>query len=148
MPCTAVEIEVKGKEGCAFKWWWTERHEEINEDLPEDDPNRVRVWYETHEEKAKHSKKFLEAKHTFDLPDAMLAPGNYSIPVQFVLPGKLRSSMAYKSKEKEKQKAKCKYVIKTEIIGLGDDEVMKYKQVLMIREPPVKFREGEAQFEE
>lgn len=81
MPCTAVEIEVKGKEGCAFKWWWTERHEEINEDLPEDDPNRVRVWYETHEEHAKHGKKFLEAKHTFDLPDAMLQPGNYSIPV-------------------------------------------------------------------
>ena len=81
MPCTAVEIEVKGKEGCGFKWWWQERHEEINEDLPEDDPNRVRVWYETVEEKAKHSKTFLEAKAMFDIPDAMLQPGNYRIPV-------------------------------------------------------------------
>lgn len=73
----------------------------------------MNVWYEEIEEKAKHSKKFLEAKTTFDLPDAMLGPGNYRIPVQFILPDKIPSSVAYKSKNKEKQKAKCKYVVKT-----------------------------------
>ena len=72
---------MKGKTGCAFKWWRQERHEEVNEDLDPEDPNRVRIWYETVEEKAKHDKKFLDAKATFDLPDAILAPGNYRIPV-------------------------------------------------------------------
>lgn len=56
MPCTAVSIEVKGKTGTAFKWWRQERHEE------EQDDGTMRVWYEEVEEKAKHSKKFLEAK--------------------------------------------------------------------------------------
>ena len=77
----------------------------------------------------------------------MLQPGNYTIPVTFILPQGIPSSVAYKDKGREKQKAKCKYVVKTEIIGLGDDDVMKYKQVLMIREPAVQYQEGERQVE-
>ena len=58
--------------------------------------------------------------------------------------------MQFKDKHsREKQKAKCKYIVKTTILGTDDDdEVMKYKQVLMIREPPVKLKEDVSEFEE
>lgn len=67
---------MKGKTNCSFKWWRQEQRE--NEDLPEDDPNRV--YYETVEEKAKHDKKFLEFKGSvFDIPDSTLTPGSYVV---------------------------------------------------------------------
>ena len=104
----------------------------------EDGTEQVTGWEQV-EEKFKHAKKFLDAEAKFDLPDANLAPGAYEIPVQFILPDKLPSSFNFKSKSSEKQKAKVKYIVKTEIIGLGDDDVMKYKQVLIIHEPPVEL---------
>jgi hypothetical protein len=48
---------------------------------------------------------------------------------------------------KEKPKAKVKYYVKTKLHTKDGEKEMKYKQVLAIREPPVKFKEGEEQSE-
>jgi hypothetical protein len=44
---------------------------------------------------------------------------------------------------REKPKAKVKYYVKTKLHTVHGDDEMKYKQVLVIREPPVPFKMNE-----
>ena len=54
------------------------------------------------------------------------------------------SSILYKEHHtREQAKAKIKYWVKAIVHADKSSETMKYKQVLMIREKPVPFKEGE-----
>jgi len=48
---------------------------------------------------------------------------------------------------REKPKAEVKYSVKAKVHAFSDDNEMKYKQQLIIREPPVQFKTGEQQTE-
>jgi hypothetical protein len=66
----------------------------------------------------------------------VLAPGDYAVPFQFTLPTGVASSLYYKNKHHHaKPKAKVKYHIRATLKGHHDKNLMKYKQILTIREP-------------
>ena len=65
-----------------------------------------------------------------------------------VLPANLPSSLAFKDKHKrEEPKAKVKYYVKAVLHTHDKHDEMKYKQVLIIREPAHAYKEGEEQKE-
>ena len=99
-------------------------------------------------QKCKHSKKFLyEKQDVFPIVDGMLQPGLYQIDFQLDLPNDIPSSLNFKDKHtREKPKAKVKYHLKAKLECNGHD-LMKHKQVLIIREKPVEWRVGERQSE-
>lgn len=71
---------------------------------------------------------------TFAVPT--LVPGDYAIPFSFVLPQGIASSFNYKNPHIDaKPKAKVKYYIRAALKGHHGHNHMKYKQVLIIREP-------------
>jgi hypothetical protein len=71
-----------------------------------------------------------------------LNPGDYTIPFEFNLPNGIPSSIMFKDKNiREKPSAKIKYSIKA-IIHTHDKKMLKYKQMLVIHEPPVDFKEN------
>lgn len=49
---------------------------------------------------------------------------------------------------RERPKAKVKYYVKTTVNTVYKEDAMKFKQVMAIREPPVQFKQNEAQMEE
>lgn len=70
-----------------------------------------------------------------------LACGDYVIPFEFTLPGKVPSSLAFKSKSREAPKAKVKYYIKATVTCSDPHNNMNYKQVLAIREKAEELKE-------
>lgn len=116
---TFVEIQVRGKEKASFM-------EEIVE-------GNDRRW-----EKRKHAKEifnFHAPCFTFTVP--VLQPGDYCIPFSFSLPHGLPSSLFYKNaSHTHKPKAKVKYHIRAIVHGQHDKQLMKFKQVLILREVP------------
>ena len=134
---THIEIEFKGGEKCSFIRHYTET---------EHDGDETRVVHKT--EKCKSSKTFLHEKNkVFPIADGMLQPGLYQIDFQLDLPHKIPASLNFKEKHvREEPKAKVKYYLKAKLENGGHD-VMKYKQVLIIREKPVEWKVGEAQQE-
>jgi len=135
-PCPAayLEIEVKGGEKCSHIRFW---HETEGEG---DDARTV----EKHE-KMKAKKKFLEYKEkVMQIPDGVLQPGVYEVGFQFLVPHKVPSSLHFADKKnRHEPKAKVKYYIKAKLLNHEGDDEMKYKQVLMIREPSVEFKAGD-----
>lgn len=78
----------------------------------------------------------------------MFAPGAYVINFSFNLPADLPSSINTHIKNvRERPKAKIKYFVKAKVTGIDQRDNMKYKQVLVVREPPVEFKVGEQQQE-
>jgi len=67
-------------------------------------------------------------------------PGDYVIPFEFTLPLNLPSSINYKNNIGDKPKAKIKHTIKA-IINMKNGKIMKYKQLLVIHENPVEFKQ-------
>ena len=71
----------------------------------------------------------------------VIQPGDYTVKFAMLLPDDLPSSMMFKGKTREKSKAKVKFFIKAKIVQNDGDDLMKFKQVLMIREKAVKLKE-------
>lgn len=132
-----VEIEIKGQEKAAFTRFYT---------VQEGDPPQT----VERSERVKCHHKFAHYKQpVFQIPGGFLAPGTYAISFQFQLPVGMPSSIYFKDTHvRERPKAKIKYHVKTTIHCANHKENMKYKQVLVIREPPVEFKMNEAQMEE
>ena len=126
-PSRDITLEVKGAE----KVSWIERV-----------TRHVDGRTEQEDEKRKAKKEVFKYKapcFTFTVPH--LAPGDYTIPFSFQLPGSLPSSMNFKdSHTHAKPKAKVKYHIKAVLNDLSGKEVMKYKQVLIVREQGDAFK--------
>jgi hypothetical protein len=73
-----------------------------------------------------------------------IPPGAHAVGFSFDLPAGLPSSFFFKNGHiRENPSAKVKYHLKVKLEGTD----IKSKQVLLIREKPVKMREGESQFE-
>jgi len=89
----------------------------------------------------KQGKKILSYKDTVCSLPEVIEKGDYTIKFSMQLPDHLPSSMMFKGKTKEKSKAKVKFYIKAKIVQNDGDDLMKFKQVLMIREKPVKLQE-------
>lgn len=127
MNAKQVEIKVKGKEHASY--WRTETHTHRNND------GSTRT--ETRHVKERFKRKILEFKapcFTFQGP---LNPGDYTIPFEFTLPANIPSSMMYKNpNHRDKPSAKIKYSIRA-VVDTHDKKVLKYKQWLIIHEPPV-----------
>ena len=136
-PCPAKEVilEVKGAE----KVSWTERV-----------TRHVDGRTEHHDEKRKAKKdvfKYRQPCFQFTVPTLM--PGDYTIPFQFQLPASLPSSINFKKSDiHEKPKAKVKYHIKAELMDHSNHAVMKYKQVLVLREQGEAYRTDISQTQE
>lgn len=69
--------------------------------------------------------------------------GDFTIPFEFKLPDHIPASIMYKNENtKEKPKSVVQYSIRSKIIN-HDGTYLKYKQMLVVHEPPVPF-EAEA----
>ena len=104
---------------------------------------------EHHQEKCHSDKTFLEFHDkVFAVPGGFLNAGTSEISFQFMLPTQIPSSFYFKDKHRrEKPKAMVKYVVEAKLLTHDHHDEMKYKQVLIIREPPVSFKVGERQQE-
>jgi len=77
-----------------------------------------------------------------------LNAGNNEVDFEFSLPLGIPSSFSFAEKHKrEKPKAQIKYSVQARLCTSSDHDSMKYKQILIIREPPVAFKVGERQEE-
>ncbi len=94
-------------------------------------------------------KTFLEFKdRVFAIPGGMLNAGSSEVSFQFQLPTGIPSSFYFKDKScNDKPKAKVKYTVQATLCATMSNDEMKYKQVLIIREPPVAFKQGDRQSE-
>ncbi len=123
-PCNASQVllEVKGVEKVA----WTDH---------------VRRNDETVEEKRKAKKDVFKYKAPCFNFTGTLYPGDYTIPFSFQLPSSLPSSIIFQDKHQQsKPKAKVKYHIKALVVDASHHDLMKYKQILVIREQGEAFK--------
>ena len=125
-----VELEFKGGLKQAFTRFWMEQEGEGEE-----------AHMVQKHEKMKQGKKILSYKDTVCSLPEVIQPGDYTVKFSMLLPDDLPSSMMFKGKGKEKSKAKVKFFIKAKIVQNDGDDLMKFKQVLMIREKAVKLKE-------
>ena len=72
-----------------------------------------------------------------------LEPGDYTLPFEFHLPADIPASIIFEDTDHlNKPMAKVKYSI-TSILNLNNNKsILKYKQWLIVHEPPVEFVEG------
>jgi hypothetical protein len=118
-----IDINVEGRE----KSSWLD--EEIKR---RDDGTQERISI-----KRKSSRKIIHfSAPAFTFTTPFLNPGDYTIPFAFNIPGGLPGSMFFKKTEHVKRPtAKVKYSVKTVMHCAHKHDDMKYKQVLIIREP-------------
>jgi hypothetical protein len=103
-------------------------------------------WIHTDKQhnKVQYRKQLIDVRATcFTFPQQQdLAPGDYTIPFEFVLPQNLPSSMILKNRpgyRGERPKAAVKYKL-TMIVNMHDGKEMKYTQFLVVHEPPVEMK--------
>lgn len=119
-----LELKIKGKEKASFLY---------RETIKEGERTR------TVTRKAKMSKKILEFNGICFQFTQLLLPGDYTIPFEFTLPTNLPSSIMYHNKgHSDHPKAHVKYSARATIVT-HEKKVLKYKQMLIIQEPPVAF---------
>jgi len=133
-PCQAKELKMRitGKEKCSFL-----RRETIT---------RERNG-ERHSETITHHEKYKKtlidvSAHCFAF-GSVLMPGDYIVPFQFTLPHTLPASIMYNNKHHhDRPKAIIQYNVKA-VLTTHHQGDLKYKQLLVIHEPPVPFRADE-----
>lgn len=136
---TGITVEISGKEVNKFIRFWNEHrhHPPANEG----EPGRTEII--EHREKLKQKNHFCDTKQKLVSLQG-IPPGAHCVGFSFTLPDGLPSSFFFKNGHvREKPSAKAKYHIKVKLEGTD----VKSKQVLLIREKPVKMKEGESQFE-
>lgn len=79
---------------------------------------------------------FRGGVHKWDSP---MEPGDYTIPFEFTLPSRMPASILYNDKTTwQRPKAKIRYSVQA-IMHSHDGSIMKYKQMIMVHQPPVAF---------
>lgn len=98
----------------------------------------------TRDVKRRHKRDIFRYKNpvfVFTLPQLM--PGDYSIPFSFNMPAGLPSSFQFiDDKIWQRPKGKVKYSIKAMMLDHHGKELMRHKQVLILREMGDAFREN------
>jgi hypothetical protein len=70
-------------------------------------------------------------------------PGDYQIPFSFTMPAGLPSSFQfYDHHMRQKPKGKVKYSIKATMVDHHNKELMRHKQVLILRETGDAYQEN------
>lgn len=94
--------------------------------------------------KRRHKKEiFKQEVPAFVFTAPLLQPGDYSIPFSFVMPAGLPSSFQYIDQHIwQKPKGKVKYTIKARMIDSHTKELMRHKQVLILREQGEAFQQN------
>lgn len=128
-----IEIRVKGKEKASFMYTKTE--------VDSDGSDRGEV--ESERRKKKYESTHMDVKFkAFTFQDGPLAPGDYTIPFEFDLPANLPASVIWKRKDHyDKPSIRIQYSVKS-ILHTHSKKVLKYKQQLLIHEPPVQFAQN------
>ena len=86
---------------------------------------------------------FLYTNPVFVFTFPQLLPGDYSIPFSFMMPAGLPSSFQFIDHGIWQQpKGKVKYSIKARMLDHHDKEIMKHKQVLILREQGEAYKEN------
>lgn len=124
-----LEIYVKGKEKASFKYRDTITHRDGDGGTRTEHIDR---WEYV-------SKKILQFKGNCFTFQGALAPGDYTIPFEFKLPNNVPASMLFENRQNHNEPVvKIKYTIQA-ILNMQDRSVLKYKQWLVLHEPPVPF---------
>ena len=127
-----IEIYVKGKEKASF--YEFENHERRDADGT------------VHRERRRHhryySRKIMHFKGVCFTFQGPLNPGDYTIPFEFTLPANMPSSIIYENRNREDHPwCKVKYTAQA-ILVMRNNTTLKYKQWIVIHEPPVPFVEN------
>jgi Arrestin (or S-antigen), N-terminal domain len=121
-----VDIQVKGKEKGSFV-------DTVYETIEENGVQRTET---KHEKRKRERDIFYFSAPCFTFSTPVLNAGDYAIPFTFQVPSGLPSSLLYSNKHHAKKpKAKVKYTVRAVLQG-HHGSVMKYKQVLVLREIP------------
>ena len=135
MFCNFIEIRVKGVEKAAHTRFYQEQVDQGNGQGTQSVERSERV---------KMRRVFLEYKQPIFNMNGMLNPGSYEVDFSCTLPVGLASSLHFfDTSRRERPKAKVRYFIKATLHSNNSASNMKYKQILMVREPAVPFRVGE-----
>ena len=117
---STIDLEVSGKEKVSFVVR----------------TNRNNDWHDDKHKARRTIMHFHQPAFTFAV--STLAPGDYAIPFTFVLPVGIPSSLLFKNHHVQGHpKDKVKYHLRATLKSQGGHCVMKYKQILMVREPGV-----------
>jgi len=131
MQAQHIEIKVKGKEKASYY------RKEIIEHRDGDNVRREERWI-----KERFNRKIMDFKGICFNFQGPLNPGDYTVPFEFKLPDGLPSSMIFKRTDlRERPSVKVKYSIRA-TVTTHDKKQLKYKQWLILHEPPVQFQEN------
>lgn len=132
-----IIIRVKGKE--KYSHWYDHVIHYEEEYVDAEGNTQVRQATRTERRKKKEEKKIMDYKEPAYHFEGPLAPGDYIIPFEFVLPEYMSSSIMWKRLgHHDKPKMHVKYDIKAIMeVDWGPD--LKYKQMLQVHEKPVAF---------
>jgi hypothetical protein len=138
-PCQGISLEISGKEKNKFYRFWTTQ--KIHSSGDPNVPPKIEYW--EHQEKLKVKNKFIHFKTAlYMVPGGCIAPGSYCLGFTFEMPKNVPSSIFFKGQGKQKPKAKVKYCLTAMLEGAPMK--IKSKQILMVRGPPVKFKENDS----
>ena len=85
------------------------------------------------------SHKYIDCKVNVFQFQGVLQPGDYTMPFEFDLPLNIPGSVIWKRPDiYEQPDIEIKYTIKV-ILKTKDKHILKYKHLLLIREPPINF---------
>eukprot|EP00347_Sterkiella_histriomuscorum_P000383 403376073 len=95
---------------------------------------------ETHVEHRHHSHTYFNQESPcFVFSVSILNPGDYAIPFSFPLPQGITSSIQFCDRTRfEKPEMKIKYFVKAYLKNKKSDNLMKYKQIVQVREPVIQ----------
>jgi len=127
-PAQSLEIEVKGKEKCK---WKTQQSKEVKNG----EDTKSELVDVTH----KNERSVITYKvPIYYFPGGMAPAGQYTFPFSFALPSNLPASMFYCGVDKSAAKIKYKLQAYLEPSMGFSVKKMKFKQILVIRQPTIE----------
>lgn len=134
MDAKNLEIKISGKEKASFLRRETEHYHENGEQKTRQVTKKEKCF-----------KQLIDVTaHCFAF-GSRLMPGDYTVPFEFTIPAHLPASIMYHNiHHHDKPKAHIKYNVKA-IVHNHDRTQLKYKQMLILHEPPVAFQENSQQ---
>jgi hypothetical protein len=132
MDAKNLEIKISGKEKASFLRRETEHYHESGERKSRQVTRKEKCFRNLIDVKA----------HCFTF-GSQLMPGDYTVPFEFTIPSHLPASIMYQNRQHtDKPKAFIAYYVKAKIEN-HDRTYLKYKQMLVLHEPPVAFKQDE-----
>lgn len=120
MNASHLEFRIKGKETSSY--WYDHQEGDRRERRKKRSERMIIQW----------------KANCFTFPGPLM-PGDYQIMFQFTIPEGIPASIFYKDfLSHDKPKAKVAYHVKA-VLHTHEHQMLKYKQLLVVHEPPVPF---------